>query len=282
MLTNALKAVAEFHKAGGAPVRWGPFNGNPDIEEMKLRRRLIKEEAKELTGALSEYITSVTAAEAMVKVGDLDGLQELAKGMETDNPLIAILDGLCDLTYVVLGTALSFGFDLDSAFAEVHRSNMTKFPTTLREDGKVLKGPNYEAPNLAQVLSNQVMNALLGGKAPWDEEDAPELEELFSNGYAASAVSDFVDELQDDGATPEEVVEILGEYGIEARVEHNPGCGHDHGQGNPVDLDSALRELFSGADEHIAEAHAAAPRDGQSITDFLRDAGFTPELGVAG
>lgn len=254
MLTNALKAVAEFHKAGGAPVRWGPFGGAPDIAELKLRRRLIKEEAQELRDALTDYIDELTASEALIKAGDMDGLNELLSDAASKNPLVPILDGLCDLTYVVLGTALSLGFDLDAAFAEVHRSNMTKFPTTLREDGKVQKGPNYEAPDLARVLANQVLDIITGKRA----------------------ISDFVNELQDDGATPEEVVEILGAYGIEARVSRQPGCGHDHGQGEPIDLDAALRELFSGADEHAVEAHE------QSITDFLRDAGFQPELGVSG
>ena len=270
MLTNALKAVAEFHKAGGAPVRWGPFEGSPDLAELKLRRRLIKEEAQELRDALTDCIDELTAREALIKAGDMDGLNELLSGAASKNPLVSILDGLCDLTYVVLGTALSLGFDLDAAFAEVHRSNMTKFPTTLREDGKVQKGPKYEAPDLGRVLANQVLDIITGKRAPWEGE------EVVSSGYAAIAISDFVDELQADGASPEEIVEVLGTYGIEARVEHQPGCGHDHGQGEPIDLDAALRELFAAAVEHAVEAHE------QSITDFLRDAGFQPELGVSG
>lgn len=285
MLTNALKAVAEFHNAGGAPVRWGPFGGVPDIAELKLRRRLIKEEAQELRDALTDCIDELTASEALIKAGDMDGLSELMSDAASKNPLVSILDGLCDLTYVVLGTALSLGFDLDAAFAEVHRSNMTKFPTTLREDGKVQKGPNYEAPDLARVLANQVLDIITGKRAPWDDVTT-------ASGYTEGAISDFVNELQDDGATPEEVVEILGAYGIEARVEHQPGCGHDHSASDIEgyddfisglskepeiqSLDAALRELFSGADEHVAEAHQ------QSITDFLRDAGFQPELGVSG
>ena len=50
----------------------------------------------------------------------------------------------------------AFGIDLDECFNEVHRSNMTKLGEDgrplYREDGKVMKGPNYEDPNLEQFL----------------------------------------------------------------------------------------------------------------------------------
>ncbi len=58
---------------------------------------------------------------------------------------------LADLLYVVYGTADAFGIDIDRVFEEVHRSNMSKLvdgKPLKREDGKVLKGPNYTPPNL--------------------------------------------------------------------------------------------------------------------------------------
>ena len=61
---------------------------------------------------------------------------------------------LADLLYVVYGTADCFGIDIDRVFAEVHRSNMSKLvdgKPLKREDGKVLKGPNYTPPNLEFV-----------------------------------------------------------------------------------------------------------------------------------
>ena len=70
---------------------------------------------------------------------------------ETGDP-VELLDGLADLVYVAYGCALECGFDLDAALAEVHRSNLSKLMpdgTVLRrDDGKVLKGPNFTPPDL--------------------------------------------------------------------------------------------------------------------------------------
>lgn len=61
------------------------------------------------------------------------------------------LDGLTDLLYVVVGTAVQFGWDLDGAFNEVHRSNMTKTPqkddpdrARVRDKGETFVPPNLE------------------------------------------------------------------------------------------------------------------------------------------
>ncbi len=62
------------------------------------------------------------------------------------------LDALADLLYVVYGAAHALGYDIDGAFREVHRSNMSKLDSDgkpiYREDGKVMKGPNYTPPDL--------------------------------------------------------------------------------------------------------------------------------------
>lgn len=59
---------------------------------------------------------------------------------------------LADLMYVTIGTAVTFGLPLKEVFEEVHRSNMSKLgedgKPVLREDGKILKGPNYKEPDL--------------------------------------------------------------------------------------------------------------------------------------
>lgn len=82
-------------------------------------------------------------------------VQELKDGFENRN-MLAIADALTDILYVVYGAGHAFGIDLDDCFHEVHRSNMTKLGPEgrplYREDGKVLKGPNYEEPNLGQFI----------------------------------------------------------------------------------------------------------------------------------
>lgn len=67
---------------------------------------------------------------------------------------IKVADALADIVYVAVGTAIVMGIPFDAVLAEVHRSNMTKLipPIRLREDGKILKGPHYEPPNVAREL----------------------------------------------------------------------------------------------------------------------------------
>lgn len=70
--------------------------------------------------------------------------------------LVGIADALTDLLYVVYGAGHAYGINLDDCFAEVHRSNMSKLDDEsqpiYREDGKVLKGPNYTPPDLAEII----------------------------------------------------------------------------------------------------------------------------------
>ena len=83
-------------------------------------------------------------------------LEELREGLDKRD-IVEIADALTDLLYVVYGTGHSFGIDLDKCFEEVHNSNMSKLgedgKPIYREDGKVLKGPNYWAPDLKKVLN---------------------------------------------------------------------------------------------------------------------------------
>jgi len=69
----------------------------------------------------------------------------------------ALLKELVDLLYVVYGYANYRGWDIDTAFNRVHSSNMSKLgedgKPIYREDGKVLKGPNYRKPNLMDLVT---------------------------------------------------------------------------------------------------------------------------------
>ena len=81
---------------------------------------------------------------------------ELKEAGESGNLPHAIKE-LCDLLYVVLGTANAFGVDIEPFFAEVHRSNMTKvWPDgKIHKDqhGKVLKPPTFVAADIPSVLA---------------------------------------------------------------------------------------------------------------------------------
>ena len=111
--------VAAFHDKYGYTVADRPSLLSP--KDAAFRRMLIEEETREL----------FTANE----VGDIAG----------------VADGLADLLYVVLGTAVFHGIDIQPIFDEVHRSNMTK---DLAKDGlnKPVKGPTFSPPRVAELV----------------------------------------------------------------------------------------------------------------------------------
>lgn len=87
----------------------------------------------------------------------MEELTELIEAVD-NNDAESTLDALTDIQYVLDGAYLALGFASvkQAAFEEVHRSNMSKLGVdgkpALREDGKILKGPNYTPPNLSQFI----------------------------------------------------------------------------------------------------------------------------------
>lgn len=71
---------------------------------------------------------------------------------------VEMLDALCDIIYVIYGMAISIGWDINGALEEVHRSNMSKLgkdgKPIIRDDGKILKGPNYFKPDLHKFIKH--------------------------------------------------------------------------------------------------------------------------------
>jgi len=65
---------------------------------------------------------------------------------------------LCDLIYVCYDMAIALELPVNEAFSRVHESNMSKIgedgKPIYREDGKVLKGPNYKKPDLSDLFNN--------------------------------------------------------------------------------------------------------------------------------
>ena len=78
---------------------------------------------------------------------------EVASAETPDN----LLKELADLVYVTYGYAATFGWDLDEALRRTHASNMSKLDENgnpvFREDGKVLKGVNYEEPDMSDLAA---------------------------------------------------------------------------------------------------------------------------------
>ena len=122
-MNEAQQMVLEFHEQFDIQVAAIPTV--PDESTQKLRIRLIQEE--------------------------FDELQEALKAKD----LPAIAKELADLLYVVYGTAVSYGVDMEPVFQEVHRSNMSKVGGYKRDDGKWVKPPTYSPADILPILSTQ-------------------------------------------------------------------------------------------------------------------------------
>lgn len=76
-----------------------------------------------------------------------------------NNDLVEVADALGDMLYILCGTIIEHGMQdkIEEVFAEIQRSNMSKLgkdgKPIYREDGKVLKGPNYFKPNISEILN---------------------------------------------------------------------------------------------------------------------------------
>lgn len=129
-MVEELSMVIKFHQHSGNPVRDQPNLAHMTSKEKYLRVRLMLQELSELSDAMD------------------------------DNDVVGTADALCDLLYVVFGTALACGYGaaLFDLFCEVHRSNMTKTPVRFSQDGNrvLTKGNNYSPPNLKPILDNLV------------------------------------------------------------------------------------------------------------------------------
>jgi predicted HAD superfamily Cof-like phosphohydrolase len=124
--------VGEFHAAFGVDEPGEPTV--PEDHVIELRYNLIKEEFREVE-------------------------EELADAFNGEANIANLAKELADLLVVTYGTARAFGIDIDAVFAEVHRSNMSKLGEDgrpiRRDDGKVLKGPNYSPADIQSVLDRQ-------------------------------------------------------------------------------------------------------------------------------
>ena len=126
-MQKQINAVKEFHTAFRIGHSDCPI---ADLGETKnvLRYNLMKEENE-------EYLEAVQ-----------------------NNDLVEIADALGDMMYILCGTIIEHGLQhkIEEVFDEIQRSNMSKLDENgqpiYREDGKVLKGPNYFKPNFEEIL----------------------------------------------------------------------------------------------------------------------------------
>lgn len=137
-LQDNLASVKEFMDKAGQITSLEPRV--PSSEERVLRAKLIFEEAIETIRALG--------------VDYVDG-QPIDLGVEHYN-ILEVLDGACDITVVTNGTLIACGLTnvFPEALRRVNENNLTKVGegSYLREDGKVMKPPNYKPVNLKDLI----------------------------------------------------------------------------------------------------------------------------------
>ena len=123
-MDKAQRQVLEFHEAFDLSRA-----DKPTVGDMKLaneRFRLIREE-------LEEYVDATST-------GDL----------------IGVADAIGDMAYVVLGTAVAHGIDLEPVFEAIHESNMLKVGGYRDEHGKWRKPEGWKPPDLQKVIAEQI------------------------------------------------------------------------------------------------------------------------------
>jgi Phosphoribosyl-ATP pyrophosphohydrolase len=138
---NAMNAVLEFYEAVDQHI------GDPRKPDVTVDQELC------ISLIADEYYELGLALNGQDKQGGTLSPQE---------QIIATADALGDLCYVICGAAVTWGIDLGLVFDAIHVSNMSKTKAEKRSDGKVLKGPNYEPPRIAEALQVSALEATHG------------------------------------------------------------------------------------------------------------------------
>ena len=126
-MKKQLDKVSEFHETFKLGIEKQPVS-KLENGKARLRYELMKEEN-------DEYIEAV----------------------ENDD-IVEVADALGDMLYILCGTIIEHGMTglIEEVFDEIHRSNMSKLGEdgnpVYREDGKVIKGPNFFKPDIAKII----------------------------------------------------------------------------------------------------------------------------------
>ena len=125
---------------------------NPDTYLNKTPLDMVKHFARVYGQTLGHPWVKDTDKDLLRLVLLKEEYAEVLSAVDAEN----LLKELADLVYVTYGYAATFNWNLDEAVRRVHASNMSKLDTDgkplYREDGKVLKGPNYAEPNLTDLV----------------------------------------------------------------------------------------------------------------------------------
>lgn len=129
---------SNFHLVGDFHAKYG-YGVDCTEEELlhtlPIRSRILEEEVRETAEAVDEFLNASTPESRKTAKA------HLAKEY-------------IDMLYVVYGSLQALGVDADAAFAEVHRSNMSKTPGNGTNSNKPIKGPEYFEAEMTQFLKS--------------------------------------------------------------------------------------------------------------------------------
>ena len=124
------------------------------------RRAMVKKWLKKMNlpcapvgtlNTISPFVLSDRIADRFYKLQE--EFKELRSARDRKD-ITAFIDAVVDITYVCETTAWYLGFDMNKAFLEVHKSNMTKDRALFWEDGKG-KGLNFVEPDFSRAIGKR-------------------------------------------------------------------------------------------------------------------------------
>ena len=127
-MKHQINSVKIFHEVYNLSYKDSPI-ADIGIDKINLRFKLMEEENQ-------EYF-------------------EAAK----NNDIVEVADALGDMLYILCGTIIEHGMQdkIEEIFDEIQKSNMSKLgqdgKPIYRNDGKVMKGPNYFKPKISEILN---------------------------------------------------------------------------------------------------------------------------------
>ena len=126
-----------------------------ESETLQTKLHSFHEAFKHPTDAVYEKVSIDKTKALRIKL-IREEFQEVMSAIHEKKSKDSILKELCDLVYVCVGFADTFGWNFDEAFNRVHTSNMSKLgedgAPIYRDDGKILKSAQYKEPNLKELV----------------------------------------------------------------------------------------------------------------------------------
>ena len=146
MKTKHYKRIKKFMQLAGQDTPKSPVE--PSKEIRVLRAKLIIEEALETVKALGVDIN----ISEMSLLKNEDDFEYVISEHPFD--MVEVADGVADISVVSIGTLIACGITDNKLLKLVDKNNLAKFGKghSFREDGKLIKPPNHQPPDITKLL----------------------------------------------------------------------------------------------------------------------------------